>query len=191
MNGRCKRAIACDVRKGPLERAQRTLDQYDLHEKMELRLGSGLEPLSSDEADCVVLAGMGGILITGLLENSLITAQKASCIILQPMVGQELVRPFLWQRGFEVVDEGLAREGEKIYQALSVHYTGNIRESWRSIDEVIGEILVRKKDPLLQDWIRERIKRQSKIVRGLRTAKSPAGSLQKEEELLCAMKEML
>lgn len=191
LNGRCRKAIACDVRKGPLERAERTMLQYKLQDQMELRLGSGLEPLSPEDADCVVMAGMGGLLMIGLLNDSLSIAKKAKSIILQPMVRQELVRPFLWENGFEIDDEGLAREGEKLYQALSVHYTERIRESWAPVHEVIGEKLLAKKDPLLEDWIKDRTRRQEKIVKGLGAAQSAVGSLQKEEELLWAMRNLV
>lgn len=167
LNGRCKKAVACDVGKGPLERAKRTLERFHLQEKMELRLGSGLEPLAEEEADCVVLAGMGGNLITLLLLDSINIARHAKNILLQPMTHQELIRPFLWEHGFKVLDENLTSEGEKIYQAILVHYTGSVRENWDIVDEIIGEHLISKKDPLLKDWLGLNIKRQQRIVGGL------------------------
>ena len=191
LNGRCKRAIACDVREGPLESAKRTLKQFNLQNKMDLRLGSGLEPISQEEADCVVLAGMGGILTIELLNDSLKKAQSANHIFLQPMVKQEVVRPFLWQNGFEVLDEGLAREGDKLYQAILVHYTGKVREHWDSINEVIGEKLISKKDSLLLDWVNVHIRRQDRIVRGLLAAKTTEEPIQKEKALLIKLQELL
>ncbi len=184
LNKRCKKAIACDVREGPLERAKRTLDYFELQEHMDLRLGSGLTPLSQEEADCIVLAGMGGILITELFNEALAIAQQANHIILQPMVGQELVRPYLWRHGFEVLDEGLVREDEKLYQALMVRYTGVIRENWDSLYEVIGEHLLRKGEALLKDWIEDRLEKQQKKVKGLEAARIPSQNLQAEKALM-------
>lgn len=191
LNQRCKKAIACDVRTGPLERAERTLRQYGLGECMELRLGSGLEPLKPREAQCIVLAGMGGLLMIELLEQSLDIAREASHLILQPMVGQEAVRPYLWQRGFEVEDEALVNEGPKLYQVLRVRYTGIKRESWDILNEVIGEQLIKKKDPLLPLWVRDRLKRQEKIVKGLMAARSTSESLEKERLILHALTQLL
>ena len=45
LSGRCKRAIASDIKSGPLERAERTRKKYMLMNSMELRVGSGLEPI--------------------------------------------------------------------------------------------------------------------------------------------------
>lgn len=191
MNKRCKKAIACDIRKGPLERAERTLKEYFLQDKMELRLGSGLDPISKEEADCIVIAGMGGILITELLKASMEKAQRANYLILQPMVGQEVVRPFLWENGFEVLNEGLVNEEEKLYQVLTVRYTGKPRAQWNKLDEVIGERLITKKDPLLAVWVADRIRRQRKIVHGLSAAKNQNHMLLEEQNLLNDLNELL
>lgn len=191
LNKRCNKAIACDIRTGPLERAERTQKLYHLEERMELRLGSGLTPLRPNEADCIVMAGMGGILITDLIEDSLDLALYAKCLILQPMVGQELLRPYLWSRGFEVIDEGLVKEGSKLYQVIKVAYTGVIRDNKDVLNEVIGEILIAKNDPLLTDWVKDRLKKQEKIVKGLKASKTFNDTLEKEQELLIKLKELL
>lgn len=191
MTGKCKKAIASDINKGPLERAQRTLMQFGLENSMELRLGNGLKPISEDEADCIVIAGMGGHLITEILLDSLNVAKRAKNIIIQPMTKQEIVRPFLWRHGFEILDEDLVREDNKIYQALRIRYTGVVRENWSHINEVIGEILVKKNNPLVLDWVREHRNRQANVVKGLMSAKEPDKSLEKESELLKEMELML
>lgn len=191
LSGKCKKAIASDINRGPLERARRTLKQYGLEDSMELRLGNGLGPISEDEADCIVVAGMGGHLITGILLDSLDVAKRANNIIIQPMTKQEVIRPFLWTHGFEILDEDVVREENKIYQALRVRYTGFVRESWSPINEVIGEKLIQKDNPLVIDWVRERREKQARRVEGLLNAKVPDKSLQKERDLLDAMDELI
>jgi tRNA (adenine22-N1)-methyltransferase len=191
LNGRCGRAIACDARKGPLQRAKKTMDAYGLHGRMELRLGNGLEPLSADDAEVVVIAGMGGILITELIANQLEKAKCAKRIVLQPMYAQEAVRPFLWKNGFRIEDEALCREGRKIYQALAVSFGGEFTEgAGDPVFEVVGELLVKKRDPLLPDWLCDRIRRQRKIVDGLRRAREPGRSLEREAELLDRLEDL-
>lgn len=191
LDGRCKRAIACDVKKGPLERADRTRKEYRLEDYMELRLGSGLEPITEDEADCVVLAGMGGILIAELIETSIEKAKKARCLVLQPMIGQEILRPFLWQNGFEVLDEGLTKEGNKLYQVISAKYTGQRREHWDRMYEYIGEHLITKRDPLLPEWLEDRLTKQQKVVKGLNEAKTADDILvRKETDLLLRLTDL-
>jgi len=186
LNKRCRRAIATDVRKGPLERAKQTLEAYRLQDAMELRLGDGLEPISAEEAYVIILAGMGGVLITELLDAHIGKARKAKRIILQPMHAQEVVRPFLWQNGFAVMEEALTQEGDKLYQVLAVSYDQEACALARKepLYAVIGEGLVRNRDPLLEAWLGDRIRRQRKIVDGLRKAASPRSNLDREENLL-------
>ena len=105
---------------------------------MELRLGNGLEPITEEEADCIVIAGMGGLLIAEILSDSMNKAKRAGTIILQPMRKQDELRTFLWKNGFEILDESLTMEGDKLYQAMKVRYTGNIREEgtlWMKLSE--------------------------------------------------------
>lgn len=182
LNNRCKKAIACDLRFGPLERAERTRKKYKLEDRMELRLGSGLEPIEIDEADVIIMAGMGSYLITELINDSIEKAQKANYILLQPMTGQEIIRPYLWKNGFEILDESLTREGNKLYLVIMVKYTGNIRERWHRLHEYIGEKLIKKNDPHLIEWIKQHIRKQKKAISGLKRANSDVHNTQIEEE---------
>ena len=60
-------AIACDLREGPLENAKKNIKKFGLEEKIETRLSNGLENIKENEADEVIIAGMGGILISEIL----------------------------------------------------------------------------------------------------------------------------
>ena len=84
LNKRCRRAIATDMRKGPLVQAKQTLKAYNLQSIMDLRLGNGLEAISMDEADVIVIAGMGGVLITELMGNQLDKAKKQKGLFSSP-----------------------------------------------------------------------------------------------------------
>ena len=186
LNSRCKKALACDIRPGPLERAERTRRKYMLVNNMELRMGSGLTPVKEHEADVIVLAGMGGILITELIQESINVAKKANCILIQPMTHQELIRPFLWENGFEIIDESLTCEGKKLYLVILTRYTGIRCENRERIRDLIGDILIKKKDPLLKDWVKDHIRKQKKAVNGLKSAKVMynAEKIDMEEKLL-------
>ena len=122
MEGICRRALATDIRPGPLERAARTLRRYRLEDRIELRLGAGLEPVRAGECDGIVIAGMGALMICDILANHRETAERASFLILQPMHAQERLRPWLRENGYVLLSERLAREGEKRYQVLAVRH---------------------------------------------------------------------
>lgn len=125
---KCRKAIAVDIKKGPVEIASRNIKRYGFHNLIETRLGYGLEPLIDNEADNIVIAGMGGILIRDIIANSLKKAQNAELLILQPMNKVEVLRKWICENGFEIIDESLVEESNKIYNILSVKWTGKTKE---------------------------------------------------------------
>ena len=66
-----RKVIAMDVRKGPLAIAADNINEAGLTERIELRLGDGLAMLRRDEADAIVIAGMGGLLTKRILEQGM------------------------------------------------------------------------------------------------------------------------
>mgnify|MGYP000349822594 FL=1 len=52
------KAIAVDINKGPLERANEHIRQTGLTEKITTRLSNGLEAIHDGEVDSIVIAGM-------------------------------------------------------------------------------------------------------------------------------------
>ena len=68
MRGTIERAIAADLREGPLGRARKTARQYGQSEKISFRLCDGLTDIDPDEVDVITIAGMGGETIATILE---------------------------------------------------------------------------------------------------------------------------
>jgi tRNA (adenine22-N1)-methyltransferase len=62
------RAVATDIRPGPLARAERTIHKHALEDRVTLLLGAGFAPVAPGLCDVLVLAGMGALMITGILE---------------------------------------------------------------------------------------------------------------------------
>ena len=90
--GKIDFAIASDVARGPLENAKQDIKQANLEDKIETRLGSGLETLTqSDQIDTVVIAGMGGKLMTTLLENAYQENKIYPTLILEANISDPLV----------------------------------------------------------------------------------------------------
>ena len=114
-----KKVIATDANSGPLISAKRNIEKYNLD--ISLRLGSGLFPLSCGEAEEIIIAGMGGELISTIINDGLSVAKKAR-LILQPMNSQAELRKFLITHGFIIVHEDLAKEGRKLYNLIIAEY---------------------------------------------------------------------
>ncbi|MCF0135771.1 MAG: SAM-dependent methyltransferase [Lachnospiraceae bacterium] len=114
--GICRRAVACDVRKGPLERAAEHVRQAGLEDRIRICLADGLEGLSPGEADTVVLAGMGGELMATLLEKAapeLLGSIRR--LILQPQSEFERLRRAADALGWEPFKEQMVLDRGKYY----------------------------------------------------------------------------
>ena len=113
--------IISDINEGPLEKATAHLEKYGIKEKPSIRRGSGLEVLQPGEADVIVIAGMGGILISFILDKSPEVVRSARRLILQPRNHSFDLRASLrWLKGFRISDEEIAVEGRKLCEIITV-----------------------------------------------------------------------
>ncbi|MBR4868463.1 MAG: SAM-dependent methyltransferase [Clostridia bacterium] len=117
-------AIAADLRPGPLEHAKTTVEAARLQEKILLRLSDGLDGFQPYEADCVVMAGMGGILITQLIKRAEWLRDTTKTLVLQPMTDASLLRTFLAENGFAIVNERATSDKKYCYTVIKAVYNG-------------------------------------------------------------------
>lgn len=162
-NNICKRAIACDIRKGPLLAAKSNVKSFCMEEFIETRLGDGLRPLNENEAQVITIAGMGGYMISKILTDGFSKAKSAAALVLQPMNEIDTLRSWLYQNGFEIYDEELIDEGEKLYNVICTRWTGEVMEP-DMVYYHVGEKLVENKDPLLDRLLQRRIRQLEKII---------------------------
>lgn len=120
-NEACGGVILSDINAGPLEKARTHLAKFFPGEEFDLRQGPGISVLACGEADTVIIAGMGGILIREILAEDLEKTKSFSRLILQPRNYARLLRAWLrtvpWLR---IEDEILAAEGRKLCEIIVV-----------------------------------------------------------------------
>ncbi|WP_131036059.1 tRNA (adenine(22)-N(1))-methyltransferase [Clostridioides difficile] len=165
--GKVPFAVLADVNKGPLDNAHKEVIQNNLLDKVDLRLGSGIEILEIGEVEEVIIAGMGGILISELLEAKKEVAHNVEKLILQPMQAQEELRYYLLNNGYEILEEVLVREDFRIYEIIVAKYTGKNTIIENEIYYEVGIKLLENKDSLFNDFIEKKIKTYSSIVNKL------------------------
>ncbi|MDX5726740.1 class I SAM-dependent methyltransferase [Clostridioides difficile] len=165
--GKVPFAVLADVNKGPLDNAHKEVIQNNLLDKVDLRLGSGIEILEIGEVEEVIIAGMGGILISELLEAKKEVAHNVEKLILQPMQAQEELRYYLLNNGYEILEEVLVREDFRIYEIIVAKYTGKNTIIEDEIYYEVGIKLLENKDYLFNDFIEKKIKTYSSIVNKL------------------------
>ena len=113
--GKASKAIAIDVSKECLKKAQDAVSKYNLEGILQPRLSDGLDKLEAGEADSIIISGMGGILMTEILERGKEVAQSAKELILSPHRDRDLVIDFLKINGFEIVFNEIITDKNKEY----------------------------------------------------------------------------
>jgi len=155
-NGIIDKAIAIDIIDGPLERARRTITDYGLTDKIELRKGSGLEPLSIGEVEGVNIAGMGGKLMSQLLLDSLPVAKSMKILVFQPQSGEAILRKTLFENGFTITKEQLLEEEGIIYTIIAAKPSCK-NQDYSELDIIFGPTLRQsvKDESFSKKWCQE------------------------------------
>ena len=115
------------------------MEEAGLTTQIALRLSNGLDEIHETEADCIVMAGMGGILISQLIEKAPWLKQAGKTLILQPMTDAPLLREFLAKEGYEIVAEKGVVHKTHAYTVMKVVYSGNTL-SPELIDLYVGKL---------------------------------------------------
>ncbi len=167
-DGKCDKIIATDLNKGPLKRAMDHLSSVKLSDKCDFRLGSGLTVLKEKEADVIIIAGMGGELISHILETSKETALNAKQLILQPMTAADLLRRYLAENGFEIIDENIVKEYQHFYFVIEAR-AGTAKYENKIYYE-ISKCLIEKKDSIMIEYMKKLLNTNKKIISSLEKA---------------------
>lgn len=127
LNRRAEDVLACDIGIKPLENAKRTVEMYSLQDKIQLRVSDGLKEVLPEEAEEIVICGMGGTLITEILNASEWVKKQGMHLILQPMTHSEDVRRYLSENGFAIIEEKHITDNGRVYCCISADYTGDVK----------------------------------------------------------------
>lgn len=182
LDGTAKHAIASDLRKGPLENAKSTVEANNLTDKIELRLSDGLKSVYGDEVDDVVIAGMGGILISEILEKSEGFKRENIKFILQPQSHDEDLRKWLFDNGFEICEEKACFEDDKVYIAMSAFYTGKVTK--HSNVEILLGSYPKYDDEASKAFVAKKMKRVHTRVNALEKIGAENDELKKLREII-------
>ena len=189
--GIVSKAIAMDVRKGPLEKARENIRLYGLEGIIETRLSNGLEALKAGEADSIVIAGMGGTLTVDILNNGLGKAAAAGELILQPQSDIGMVRRFLRENGFSITQEKMCIEDGKFYNAMRVvpgSYCEEILDKRKTdgnelaeLYDEFGELLLKSKNPVLKELLIVLQRKNERNLASIKASENERGIAKKRE----------
>lgn len=173
--GIASHVIAMDVAEGPLESAQANIYEIEsgkYEKNIELRLSDGFKALNTGETDSAIIAGMGGHLIMSILEQGIPMSSPGKKdnfiftegyeIVISPQSDIPLVRSFLRDNHFDIIDEDMLVEEGKYYNIIkAVFLTSDIinenDEVTQKIYDSFGEILIKKKSPVLRNYLEQEL----------------------------------
>lgn len=191
-----KKAVAMDVRKGPLSRATENIALAGLADKIETRLSDGVAKLQPGEADSVVIAGMGGELIIKILENGRHMWDPVKQWVLSPQSEIFKVRRWLFENGFVIRKEDMVLEDEKFYTVMDVRREKDADSEGKTVDPDVlslsedsrmlyGDYLIRTKNPVLLTYLKEE---EAKLLRFIEDLSAKAGDSERAAERLSELK---
>lgn len=125
LSGKFSKVTATDIRQKPLLTAEKNLKALNA-KGVKLVLCDGLEKVSRGEADNVVIAGMGGEVISGIIDRAKFLKDPTVNIVLSPTTSASELRTYLLKNGFETVKETAVKENGKYYAVMKVKYTGAV-----------------------------------------------------------------
>lgn len=164
-------AIAMDLREGPLKKAQESIRFFHQTETIETRLSDGMDELHPGEADRIVIAGMGGILMKDIIKRGSACVREAGQLVLQPQSDPELVRAEVFAQGFTITDEQACFEDGKWYIAFSAE-PGTEETPYTDAELRYGRILPRRGDPIYRDYLKEELGKAERMLEGLLRAET-------------------
>ncbi len=167
-NNICNKIIATDINEKPLLNAKSNILKEGATD-IDLRLCDGLAAVKKGEVDTVVIAGMGGEVISGILSRTGWLKDNNIILILQPMTSPEILREYLFNNGFEITAEKPVSDGKKIYSVMTAKYIG------KKLKYTLAEKHVGKLMPDCEEgkaYILKQIKRFNDEVASLKNVES-------------------
>lgn len=176
-------AVAGELNDGPYTSARSQVKEARLDDVIDVRQGDGLEVVKPGEVNTVVIAGMGGGLISSILEQGKEKLETVNRLILQPNVGEKIVRTWLVEHGWALKEEHLLQEDGVFYEiivadrAAAAHDENDIlfspyidecgNEMTKLLQMEMGPFLLRKREPMLvQKWQNE-LRKLDRIIENM------------------------
>lgn len=161
-NGLSRHIIASDINEGPLQSAETLVRETGTGECIRLFVRDGLEGFSRADADCVVIAGMGGENMAAILAAAPWT-REAVTLVLQPQSKSAVLRAFLIENGYAIESEALVADAGRIYPILTAR--GGSAPAYTLPELHLGKWEQIASQPLLAPYLDTLLRRQEKAAK--------------------------
>ncbi|MBR0164712.1 MAG: SAM-dependent methyltransferase [Lachnospiraceae bacterium] len=115
--GIVQRAVASDIREGPLANARKNAAAYGVEDQMHIVISDGLQRIR-EHGDVLTICGLGGESIARILTYADLRAVSVRRLILAPQSKIRSLRAYLRAAGFTFVREHMVREENHYYPVI-------------------------------------------------------------------------
>ena len=187
LSGKAKNVIATDINEKPLQSARRNLEKLGA-DGVKLFLCDGLSGVEREDIDTVIIAGMGGEVISGIIARAAFLRDNAVTLILQPTTAAKELRMFLAKNGFIVEREQALQENGKIYSVMAAHYTAT-PHTLTDIQSLIG--LLKPDDVDSREYITKQLRIAQKCADQLKASASKQNEYNHYQKISDELKKIL
>ena len=100
-----KSAVVTDINTGPINRAKDNITRYGLLEHIKTVVCDGLDDITLQTGNTIVIAGMGGELTANIIKRAIKRLDDTMSLILQPASSVHELKKFLFENNFEISKE--------------------------------------------------------------------------------------
>ena len=166
-------SIAGEVAQGPFEAAKKQVMKNRLADQINVRLADGLDAIfKEDQITVITICGMGGALIKNILESGW-QKQKidgSQRLILQPNVGEAIVRQWVVEHGYSIIEERIMEENNKCYEIIVAEKLAEKTE-YSSAEIFFGPQLLQEKSSLFEKKWQKELNQKQNILTNLTQSK--------------------
>ena len=156
-----------DVNKGPLAIAGKNISQVNLQDKIMCRISDGLQELEPDEVNTILIAGMGGMLVSRILQAKPDVVAGLDTLVLQAQSDWRTLRETIWKLGFLIETECVCEEAGKYYLAIRA-VRGKEDVPYTEEECTYGRLLPKQKNELYRQYLSQEFQKREKVIVSLR-----------------------
>jgi tRNA (adenine22-N1)-methyltransferase len=151
------KSIAVDVKEGALKQAEKNIEKYNVKGSIDLRLGNGLDIISKDEINTIIISGLGGPKIIEILSKDLDKLSNVEYLVIQSNTDFYHLRKSICKYGYYILNEVLVKENNIIY--VIIHFKKG-KKFYKLSDYLFGPCLRKEKSSLYRELINEDLKKK-------------------------------
>lgn len=170
-NSICSKVYAMDINEGPLKIADKNIAIHGLSDKIETIQSNGMDKLKDNMVEGAIISGMGGDLIVDILSRGK-NIKGIKELVLSPHRRVDLVRKFLLENNWEIVDEKMLIDSGKYYTIIKALKNNKGLRMYSDVELKYGKILLDNKDLILKGYLEKEYSKFADIFEKMKANKS-------------------